>query len=369
MSYSQFGVEDFVLDKHFRQWVLMPDKKSNLFWQDWLQRHPEKRAGLQEARTIILKTPRINYGWTRQREDALWQSIAQNTPENHQVEEASAVEAVSAKIIPLHAAAVLGASMSPATPRRWGYQRIGRVAATILLMLSFGIAAYLGGNEDPEALPPIAYLTKDAPLGIKARFDLPDGTSVVLNAGSSIVYPDRFAKKERLIEIKGEAFLEVAKDNLRPFRVRTGDVVTEAIGTAFNVRYEQKTVEISLVEGKVQVRVERADEKQEKLILLPGEQASLREATHLTKEHFDPEKATAWKDGIIFLESADEQEVINTLQRWYGVRISTEGQASKPWNFTGKFKDKSLEYVLKSIGYTMNFRYMIEKREVSISYS
>ena len=367
MSYHRFSVEDFVLDKHFRQWVLSPDAASNLFWRGWLQRHPAKRETLQEARAIILNIPRINYGWTNPLEEALWQRIAQDTLETLPVEEAR-VNSGSTTIIPLHAAAVLGEAHDQAAPKQWNYQQVGRIAATILLILSFGMATYLGSSEATQVPQPTVYLTKTAPLGSKAQFSLPDGTSVVLNAGSSISYAEQFTDQERRIEINGEAFLKVAKDSLHPFRVRTGAVVTEALGTAFNVRYDRKTVEISLLEGKVQVRVDHPDKEIEKLILLPGEQASLREAEHLTKEHFDPEKATAWKDGVIFFESADEQEVINTLQQWYGVKISTEGQASKPWDFTGKFKNKSLEYVLKSIGYSMDFQYTLEKKEVKIIY-
>lgn len=79
MNYRRFTVEEFVLDKNFRNWVLNPDAESNLFWQQWLQHHPEKREVLQEARAIILKMPLINYGWDEEMEDALWQGIEKDT--------------------------------------------------------------------------------------------------------------------------------------------------------------------------------------------------------------------------------------------------------------------------------------------------
>lgn len=362
MSYHQFTVEDFVLNKHFRQWVLSPDAESNMFWQSWLARHPEKREVLQEARAIILAMPRINYGWNPELEENLWQSIVQDTQASPQGEEKA-----STKVVPLHADAVLGTTMIRVQHKRWHYQTMGRVASTILLLLCFGLAGYLGYHVQ-HAETSVMYITHDTPPGSRSAFNLPDGSHIVLHAGSSARYPKHFAAQERLVEIKGEAFLTVARDSLRPFRVRTGKVMTEALGTAFNVRYEQHAVEIALVEGKVQVSLAGSSTQEEKLILMPGERAILQEDKYLVRDVFNSEKVTAWKEGMIFFDSAGEAEVIQTLERWYGVKISIEGQPSKSWNFTGKFKDKDLEYVLKSVGYTMNFSFTKEKDQVKIMY-
>ncbi|MEK6481669.1 FecR domain-containing protein [Catalinimonas sp. 4WD22] len=363
MSYSRFTVEDFVLDKYFRKWVLSPDEESNLFWQGWLQRNPDRIAMLQEARAIILRMPRINYGWNDELENSIWKSIVQSTKENPQVKDAA-----NTKVIPLNAETVLGTSANPSQRKKWDYQKFSRVAATVLLLLSIGIAGYLGFHESERGEKAIAFLTKEAPLGTKVRFDLSDGTQVILNAGSTARYPERFSSNERVIEIKGEAYLDVAKDSLRPFRVRTNEVITEALGTAFNVRNEQNKVEIALVEGKVQVSLAKPDTVST-LILHPGEQASLHRGRHLSKQGFDTEKVIAWKDNIIFFEGTSEEEVIRQLERWYGVKITMIGQSSKPWDYTGKFKDKGLSYVLKSIGYTMGFQYVIDGKEVKIMYT
>jgi ferric-dicitrate binding protein FerR (iron transport regulator) len=160
----------------------------------------------------------------------------------------------------------------------------------------------------------------------------------------------------------------VAKDAQRPFRVKTGEVVTEALGTAFNVRNFGASVEIALVEGKVQVSRVIADITEAQLILLPGEKAYLKDNATLAKNYFNPEQVIAWKEGVIFLESAKEQEVFAALEQWYGVKISTEGKASRAWRYSGKFKNKSLEYILRSVGYTMDFTFRIEDQKVTIRY-
>ena len=189
-----------------------------------------------------------------------------------------------------------------------------------------------------------------------------------MNAGSTLYYPERFSSQERVVEVQGEAYLEVAKDHTRPFKVKTGVVVTEALGTIFHVRNDQEEVAIALLEGKVQVSIETTDQNKDKLILMPGEQAVLEHEKRLVKDLFDVEKVTAWTRNTILFENAEQQEVVHTLEQWYGVTISTQGQASKPWNFTGKFQDKSLEYVLQSVGYTMDFHFTIEKKDVRIIY-
>lgn len=360
MSYSEFTVEDFVLNKHFQKWVFSPDAESNLFWQSWLQRHPEKKAVLQEARAILIKLPRVNYGWNSELEEILWESISRETR--------GVKKAANAKVVPLHATSVLASTTDQSQHRPWNYHKVSRVATTVLLILSLGLAGYLGARKRKKDPPPIAYLTKEALPGTKANFYLPDGTRVDLNAGSTLYYPERFSSQERVVEVQGEAYLEVAKDHTRPFKVKTGVVVTEALGTIFHVRNDQEEVAIALVEGKVQVSIETTDQNKDKLILMPGEQAVLEHEKRLVKDLFDVEKVTAWTRNTILFENAEQQEVVHTLEQWYGVTISTQGQASKPWNFTGKFQDKSLEYVLQSVGYTMDFHFTIEKKDVSIIY-
>lgn len=357
MSYNHFKVEDFVLDKKFRQWILSPDAESNLFWQSWLHHHPEKKAVLQEARNIILKMPSMKHKWDKEMEDSLWQAIEEDTQK---------ADPPRTKVLPLHSAAVLESSHRELRRKPY-FSHAGKVAAVILLVLICGAAVYVGLRGNHSAQMPVAYVAREVPLGTKARFSLPDGTHVVMNAGSSMRYPEHFSSDERLVSVQGEIYFDVARDSLRPFRVKTGAVVTEALGTAFNVLYEKNRMEIALIEGKVQVSLTSPGAR-DKLILAPGERASLQDDAYLVRDPFDVEKVTAWTRGIILFKGAGEQEVINTLERWYGVDIVTKGQSSKPWNFLGKFEDKSLEYVLQSMAYTMNFHYTIEGDTITIDY-
>ena len=366
MTYSEFSVEDFVLDKDFRCWVLFPDAQGNLFWHSWLKNNPEKRHVVEEARAIILHLPQINYGWNNDLEDSLWQSIVKDTQGRQTDSPLAKIEQKSAKVVPLHLTTVPNKS-DQSGHRCWYKQTPARIAACIVLFTTLSLPAYFLFRETRNKPLTVTH-TVEALKGKKENIVLPDGSKLTLNSGSTAHFPDHFDESERLIEISGEAFIEVAKDSLSPFRVKTGVITTEALGTSFNVHYEDERLEISLVEGKVKVSLQNGLEKHH-IILTPGEQASLENENYLTKNRFNVEKIIAWKDGVIFFEGAGQEEIIERLERWYGVEITVQGHTSKQWNFTGKFKGKTLEYVLRSLSYTINFRYEVEKDKVRIIYA
>lgn len=368
MDYRQFTVEEFVLDSDFRRWVLQPNVESNTFWQKWLKEHPHKIGVLQEARSILLMMARVNYGWDEQMEDALWSRIEEEMRLSG-INSVSEKDARPTKVIPLNAAVLLGSAAEGRVGRRRNFRLLARIAASVLVVMAVGATTFfLSQKRAKKSAESIALLVQDVPLGSKSTFDLADGTRITLNAGSRVIYPQKFADHERLIEIEGEAFLEVAKDSLKPFRVKTGKIMTEALGTAFNVRNEKGRVSIALVEGKVRVGWMEKTRQGEPVVLTPGERAWVKDNQHLLKEQFDINEVTAWKDGILYFERVSEREFFDRIERWYGVTVVTKGAAPRKWNYSGRFDDKDLEFVLMSVGYTMDFSFKIRNKEVSIRY-
>src|SRR5690606_21518010 len=115
------------------------------------------------------------------------------------------------------------------------------------------------------------WTTKSNPIGQKSIIQLADGSKVVLNADSELKFLDNFGQGHREIYLKGEAFFEVALDSLRPFTVYSGESVTMALGTSFNINsYDNKKVQIQLATGKVKVIHE--DKEKEPVYLDPGEE-------------------------------------------------------------------------------------------------
>lgn len=360
MDYRKYTVEDFVLDPRFRKWVLRPDKEINLFWDTWAEEHPEKIPLLKEARVLLLHLPQVKHALKEKEIDELWQAI------DHHMEECPTSFTSGQKVIPLHATATLERH-THIKERKWDHHSMGRVAATVLIVLSFCLSYFLAHEEEVVVLPTL--VKKETSWGQRSTVFLSDGTEVNLNAGSSMAYYKGFTENERVVTLQGEAFFSVAKDVRRPFRVFTGDIMTQALGTSFNVQaYNQDQVKVALVTGKVYVSNTEKDRNKQSVILSPGEEARYQSEKGISKNSFDPKRVLSWKEGVIYFKGADEVTVFNTLEQWYGVKIHRTNHSKKVWDYTASFHDQSLEHVLMSVGYAMDFEFKISQKSVVIQY-
>lgn len=356
MGYRNYAVEDFVLDPQFRKWVLNPDEELDHFWKGWLAEHPEKADFLREARELINDLSGLKNSMDDQSVDTLWQSI------EDQIDSGPFLVRSREKVISL-----------PATPppRRGkilSYQNAGKLAASVLIFFCIGLSLYLAKREGAISLPEL--VKHENSFGKRSTIFLSDGTEVILNAGSSIEYFKAFSANERRVELKGEAFFKVARDAQRPFKVISGGIITEALGTSFNVQaYNPELIKIALVTGKVSIdKVKKGLQATKMMILHPGEEAQYSLDSGLAKRKFEPKDILSWTEGIIFFKNAKEFEVINTLERWYGVKIEKRNQSKKEWDYTASFKNQSLEHVLMSIGYAMDFEFEINQKSVLVKY-
>jgi len=244
-----------------------------------------------------------------------------------------------------------------------------KVAATVVITI--GLSLYFTKKQTPKLLE-IVTITKHTDPGHKRTLTLSDGSIVKLNAGSSVSFAEQFGSDSREIELIGEAFFQVAKDANRPFKVKTGDVTTIALGTSFNINAypDSKSIDISLATGKV--KIEYADTPKmttDPLYLEPGEKATYTSSTQeIRKEAFDPIEILGWKDGIIYFKNADETTLIVKLERWYGVEIKLLNDTQKIIDITTKFENATLDNVLNSLGYTMGFEFSINDKKVEIKY-
>ena len=252
----------------------------------------------------------------------------------------------------------------PGASGKWRYAVACCIALTILVL---GVLAYKSTLRENRAIVSPEYINKSNPAGQKSTIFLKDGSQIILNSASRLRYLARFPAHERVIEVYGEAFFEVAKDAGRPFRVLANGAEIIVYGTSFNVRSfaDEKEIRVGLVEGKLAVK-ERTDEG-DPVILFPGEGViyypHLKEK--IVKVDIDIEKLIAWKTGILLFEDEPIEEVLKTLERWYGVEFITEG---KPEGiFTGKFKNQSLEAVLEGIAYSFSMDYTINGKYVRLT--
>jgi hypothetical protein len=168
----------------------------------------------------------------------------------------------------------------------------------------------------------IAYNTMSTPRGRQFHIRLPDGTEVWLNAASSIRYPTSFSGKDRVVDITGEAYFEVAKNVDRPFKIAVnGGTRIDVLGTHFNVNAypDEPSVNTTLLEGAVRV-LKGID----KAVLKPGQQARVTEAVKVV-DGVDVDKVMAWKNGFFNFEGMQLREVMQQLARWYDIEVVYEG--------------------------------------------
>lgn len=193
-------------------------------------------------------------------------------------------------------------------------------------------------------------LELSTPRGGQYKIALQDGTNVWLNAASTLRYPTRFVGNERVVEIVGEAYFEVAKDAKRPFKVKSQGQVIEVLGTQFNISAypEEQEAKTTLVEGKVAVSLHDAqvDSDERPHTLLPGQQATIK-ASSVRVEKVDVSQYTAWKDGFFYFNGDSPQEAFAQLSRWYDFELVYPGEVPTV-QFFGKIeRNKSLGSLLK----------------------
>jgi transmembrane sensor len=189
----------------------------------------------------------------------------------------------------------------------------------------------------------INYNTLQTPKGRQFHIKLPDGTEAWLNASSSLKYPTVFKDKQRVVQVTGEVYFEIAPDKQKPFIAETEKgTKIEVLGTHFNVNAYNNEVNVktTLLQGRVKVYYGNKS-----VIINPGDQVQTDADALVTKA--DTEEATAWKDGYFYFNDADLPTVLRQLVRWYDVEIKYEGQIPKA-NFVGQIPRKStLSQVLK----------------------
>lgn len=205
-------------------------------------------------------------------------------------------------------------------------------------------------------------------MGERLELALPDGSTVMLNGGTTLKYPEAFAKDNREVTLNGEAFFEVVHDTKTPFVIHTRGVNTKVLGTSFNIRsYDDETRErISVATGKVEVT--KSDAQNTKVTLLPNQQA-IYSGGRLDKKEVDLSYALAWKKGILLFEQTSLAEAAKILKRRYGVDVQIDSENLKHCSVSGSFNQKtSLIQVLENFKYVLGIQYKFtDSKHVYIS--
>ena len=251
--------------------------------------------------------------------------------------------------------------------RGFSLSALWRYAAVVAIIIAVGCISYWQGEVNVKDT--FADISVEAPLGSKTKLYLPDGTLVWLNAGSRMTYSQGFGVDNRKVELEGEGYFEVKRNEKIPFFVKTKDLQLQVLGTKFNFRDypEDHEVVVSLLEGKVGLNNLLREEKE--AVLSPDERAVLNKANALlTVESVNASNASQWTDGYLFFDEELLPDIAKELERSYNVKIHIANDSLKTFRFYGNFvrREQNIQEVLEALASTEKMQYKIEERNITI---
>ena len=253
-----------------------------------------------------------------------------------------------------------------------------QVAAIIVLALAFNFA-YNYLTKSPQSVietEHIVYQEVKAAFGTQTKLTLADGTGVWLNSGSVLRFPASFNSfNERRVELDGEGYFEVSKNETKPFIVNASQLDVRVYGTSFNVSAysDYNTTTVALVEGKVSLVKKYNGKDRELIILNPNDVVEYNlvenKMHHFSSQRMD--KYIGWKDGYIIFYGDPIKNVIQKLEKWYNVDIVINDKSLNHYKFTATFVDESLEQVLNllSLSSSMEYKIIPAKKQSDTTFS
>ena len=227
-----------------------------------------------------------------------------------------------------------------------------------------GNVVYYEENKDSVTVE--EYNMIRTPLGGEYSLTLADGTKVWLNAMSELRYPVAFGEGVREVELKGEAYFEVAKDAKKPFTVQFMSSSVTVLGTSFNIRAypEEKQSQATLAEGSVRIYSPGSS-----MLLKPGEQAEVNALSgEMVKREVEVKSFTSWKDGRFVFEQQPLEDIMRTLERWYDIRVIFKDEGAKRISLSGNMKRYGdFSQVMKMLQMTGDVRFELHGNDVYIT--
>ncbi|MDR0698924.1 MAG: FecR domain-containing protein [Tannerella sp.] len=233
--------------------------------------------------------------------------------------------------------------------------RFLRIAAAILLPVFIVWGGYYFYNKQNEQEQ--AFLMTAEP-GEKANVSLPDGSRVWLNSGSKLTCYNSYNKDNRLLQLDGEAYFEVASDAKRKFIVRCTDMQVEVLGTTFGVKAfdEDSILSIVLVEGKVKITVPDGTRE-----MKPNERIVYNKSDKkLSSCIVDPNDFTDWRKNRLRFENETLQDIARTISRIHNVDYIFADETIKNLRFTGSVDNTNIVSILDAITLTASITYTVK---------
>ena len=341
MAHPYTHFTDFLKDKTFIQWQLMPDEALDSYWYNLIATNPDYATLINEAthnlKAIMQPKTQLSADEVEQLLARIENSIRQKKRRKLKMRRLfryiTATCAGIALLIGLSYYLLMGDKYEPDTMLMLGKmlesEQIQLVTGgrTMTFQNNIEIEVDATGqitiaqeDEEEKTIESARYVRNNiliVPYGRRTQLTLPDGSRVWLNSGSMLEFPGRFVGNSREVRLlSGEMFIDVARNDLKTFYVHTSDFQVQVYGTAFNVSvYDDSPQSVVLVSGSVILRPDGGHEQ----ALQPGTQALLREDGTFCIEAVDVRYHISWTQGYLRFDRTPMTEVLRQVARFYNL--------------------------------------------------
>lgn len=245
-----------------------------------------------------------------------------------------------------------------------------KVAASVAILLVCSVGSYFAGQKQFSHSSSAEQLVINRVImgkESKGPVTLPDGTIAWLNANSKLIYPEHFHPGKRQVQLEGEGYFEVVRDEKAPFLVETDGMVVNVLGTHFNVKnYENKeTVETTLLSGKVEVFLPGLDKS---IVLKPNQRISCDKQSGAYKlAEVDAADYIIWIGDKLVCTNEKLSVVLHKMKHWYNLDIECKNGVPLNQRLSLTIRKESPEEILKLLTLISPIRYTIEGEKIIIS--
>lgn len=249
---------------------------------------------------------------------------------------------------------------------RIGTLRKWQAAAVIMAILTIGAIFHASDSRTSTDI-----IQQYTPIAAMDTFILPDGTEVMLNSGSTLIYPKEFNGEERAVYLIGQGAFKVHPDKAHPFIVKSDNFQVTALGTEFDINAYPDDDEITatLIQGSVKVEYSNLTGS---AILKPGQQLVFNRRTLLAALHnASLDEITAWQHGELVFSNMTVPDILRTIERKFDCQFSYSPSAFTADRYTFRFPQNApLNEVMDIISAVSgnHVQYSISEKNCHVTY-
>lgn len=339
-NYSTYTLQNFLDDDDFLHFVINPSQSDTNFWHSVKTFYPNQKENIDEASKIILAYRKQDVFTNEANQQKVWDRIETTLQEQGTVKQ---------KVFHLN--------------------RFLRIAATILLVSSVGIAYWLVKYNSKTEIT--------TAFGELRTVTLPDNSVVVLNGNSKLSYSGNWDKNSREVWITGEGFFKVKHINQDPRHIKTterfivhcNDVNIEVLGTSFNVRNRHNKTNVGLVTGKIRLEyLDRASTQKHLLIMKPGDYIEYAQKHVVAQKKLAvPEKLTEWTNHQLLFNNSTLAQISEVMTDDYGYHVDFASPQLANLKIEGEISVSNIDELVETITTTLPVKITQTDKNITIT--